>query len=543
VTAAPIDAAPAFGQGVRTSVHRAAVMGVLLSGWAAWVEVRGPSPLLWVVGAALALTLLVGVPRLSLTLLLVTISCDQVLTFRASASVNLRLAHLCALALVLRLLAARCWTRGAWRVPLKPLQPLLAYLLLAGAGAFFSENLPKTTGYLLWATADVFALFAVLVDLARTEAGFRTVRRAWAAGAAIAAGFGMLQLVLGFAHLPVPLAAQHLGAFPRINGFDYEPAYYALYLESVAAVYLGQWVRGGRAARWAGVFGLALLVPAALSMSRSGWLGLGLLFGYLAWNGLRRARPRDLAWAVGALGLLACGGAAVLPPRFLAHAPKMAAMALNPHEASSTHPRLESLVQAAQIFAQHPVMGVGLGGYGGYVAAHPELGFVHGAIDPSTWVTTNLWLETAAELGVLGVGTLLWFLGSLLRSLWRARRVAPVHELGWVEGLMLSVGLVFFVLYQFNQTLWRLDVWVLLAMAWAAVVRVRQAQVLSKDRSPPSSQRWVPQAPLQTGGDFSTGLQVLSKNRSPPSSQRWVPQAPLQTGGDFSTGLQREVAT
>lgn len=430
-----------------------------------------------ILAAAWGLTFLVGFPRTTLVLLLATLSCDQVLTFRAGASFNLRLAHLCALALVLRLVFARLGTGRGWRLPLRPLQPLFLYLLVACVGAFWSANLPKTVGYLAWALADVGVLFALIFELARTEEGFRFVRRAWCTGALVAAGFGLTQLALGFAHLPVPLSVQRLGEFPRINGFNYEPAYYALYLESVAAVYLGRFVRGGEGAGKAGALGLFLLVPAALSMSRSGWLGMGLLLGYVTVHGIRRASPRALLAVVAALGLAISALGTALPQRFLAQAPKMAAMALDVHERSSTAPRLGMLGQAVEIFRRHPLLGVGLGGFGGYVVEHPELLLDHSTPDPASIVTSNLWLEIASEIGILGVGLFLWFLLSLLAALWRAGRFTDTETAGWRDGLMISVALVFFVLFNFNQTLWRLDVWVLLALAWALAARFRAPQV------------------------------------------------------------------
>src|SRR6185312_73631 len=156
--------------------------------------------------------------------------------------------------------------RRPFSSPLRALQPLFAYLALACIGGFFSENLPKTVGYLGWAAVDVFAVFAVVLEVSRSEDGFELVRRAWCAGALIAAAFGFVQLGLGFLHVNVPLAAQRVGGFPRINGFNYEPAYYALYLEAVAAVYLGRFLRGGPGAYRALAVAGALLVPASLSM-------------------------------------------------------------------------------------------------------------------------------------------------------------------------------------------------------------------------------------------------------------------------------------
>ena len=439
---------------------------------AIWVGF-GLSVPLFTVAVALALTWLIAYPKTALALMLATLSCDQVLTFRASDSVNLRVAHLCALALFIRMLFEKLHRRERWGTPRGALQPLVVYLALACVGAFASANLAKSVGYLAWAAADVFVLFAVVLELSRTPEGFRTVRRAWMAGALIAGVFGLVQLGLGFVHLPVPFAAQRVGEFPRIDGFSYEPAYYVLYLEAVAAVYLGRFARGGPGAARAGLLGAVLLVPAGLSMSRSGWLGMALLAAYVTWRAVHRVRARALTAAVAVAGCASCALLLALPPHFVEQAPRMAAMAFDVHEQSSTAPRLDKINQALELFRRHPLLGVGLGGYGGYVEQHPELLLYLDRLDASKIGPSTLWLEIAAELGLFGVLLLLWFVARLVRALWRTMSLASLDDAGWAEGFLVSVVLVFAVLFQFNQTLWRLDIWVLIALAWSTVVRAR----------------------------------------------------------------------
>jgi O-antigen ligase len=423
---------------------------------------------------AAGLTFLTAFPLTTLRLLLLSLSFDQVLDLRVSDAVNIRLGHVCAGVLLCQLVIRRLRSGGTWRLPLRALQPLGLYLVAAVASVCASENVSKSIGYLTWACFDFVALFAVILDIGRTRDGFAFIIRWWVAGAVLAASFGLVQLGLGLVHLPVPLAAQRLGEFPRINGFNYEPAYFAFYLESVAAVMLGVWLRT-RQRRYA-LIALYLLLPAALSMSRSGWLGLGCLTAFSAVWLAAAGRLSGIGSTALRIGAVAALLLLLLPARFISQAPKMAEAAMNPKEASSSAPRLGMLSQARKIFAQNPLLGVGLGGYGGYLVSHPELLLAGEKKDAAKMVTTNLWLEVGSETGLVGIFAVAWIVLNLCRSLWRASWFSGSEESAWCFAFLMSVVLIFAILYQFNQTLWRLDVWVLMALGWASVLRVRSAQ-------------------------------------------------------------------
>jgi O-antigen ligase len=437
------------------------------------ILIEGETPRMLILAAACGLGFLVASPGAALRLLLLTLSCDQVLTFKVGA-LTVRLAHVCAGLLFVRLGVERLVAGRPLTLPLRPLQPLAVYLLAAAVGAMGSANLPKSLGYLAWAAFDGLALFTVVHEACRTEAGFRMVVRWWVLGGCVAAAFGVVQLLLGFAHLPVPLVSQMLGDFPRINGFNYEPSYFAFYLEQIAAALLGVWWGAGQRGRTAALLALVLLVPVALSMSRSGWLGIALMLLVAVVALAVRTTPDGLARSGAWAGLLATGALLLLPAAFLSEAPRMAAMAVDTQEASSTAPRLGMMAQAKEIFRRQPLLGVGLGGYGGYLAEHPDLADQAQLADLEHAVTTNVWLEAAAETGVLGVFAVVWWVGSLLVALGRALLRARGFERAWATGLFLSTGLLFGVLYQFSQTLWRLDVWVLLALGWSTVGRIQR---------------------------------------------------------------------
>jgi O-antigen ligase len=436
---------------------------------------------------ASAVGYLLAFPDVTMRLFLLSVSCDRLLTMKVG-SATLRAAHGLALLLLLRLVFTRLWRREPLNVPLRPIQPLVMYLLVALVSSVFSANLSKSLGYLCWAVFDLVAVFAVVIDVARRPGGLDWLLRWWMLGALVSAGFGLLQLALGLAHLPVPLADQHLGEYPRINGFNYEPAYFALYLESVGVVLLVQ-VLAAHERGWRQIGKITavmmLIGAAALSMSRSGWLGMLLLLLWVVAQSFGRPRlQRRLFQAVLVAGIVFTGSSLLLPERFVSFAPKMAEMALNPKETSSSAPRLGMLGQAIQVFKRNPFLGVGLGGYGGYVLENPELLEASQKRDPDHLVTTNLWLETAAEEGVFGLFALGWFIWATLAALARARKIATDPRFATLaEAMWFSIALVFIVLYQFNQTLWRLDVWTLLGLAWAVVLQVRNDQPTATLRS------------------------------------------------------------
>ena len=85
----------------------------------------------------------------------------------------------------------------------------------------------------------------------------------------------------------------------------------------------------------------------------------------------------------------------------------------------------------------------------------------------------NLYLEIAAETGALGLFAALALLWTILAPLWRRKRAAG--EDGTADGLLLASLVVMLVMFQFNQTLWRLDIWILLALSFAAGAQSREA--------------------------------------------------------------------
>ncbi|MBN2359438.1 MAG: O-antigen ligase family protein, partial [Deltaproteobacteria bacterium] len=134
-------------------------------------------------------------------------------------------------------------------------------------------------------------------------------------------------------------------------------------------------------------------------------------------------------------------------------------------EESSAKPRLDGTRQALRMFSDHPLLGVGLAQYGGVA-----IGDAPGALTPrqiDAVVTFNLYVELIAENGLLGLAIVLAGLLLCARGVFRAWRRGE-RALSQLAGAVLLASCVIFgVMYQFNQTLFRTEAWCLIGLACA----------------------------------------------------------------------------
>jgi hypothetical protein len=444
------------------------VLGALLAVFAAALRAReqAPPPACAAPPSHFATAALLG--------LMLTASMDKALAFQLGGF-TIRAAQFFALALFIAVLVERRRLGRALALPAVPLLGAIGYLCVCAASALPSDNPLKSAGYLAWASFDVFGVLVGLACFACTQERLETALRGWWAGMALAAAMGAFQIIAWLLGYEAPLITTDIGGFPRINGFNYEPSYYALYLLPGALVLLTRFAHLGARAKASGLLAGALLLAVALSTSRSGWLGIAVGLCLLSLRACARLGRK----AARRLGLAGAGLAAALAlvllawPAMRANVAKMARMGMNVREVTSSGPRLESMRQAGVLFSRYPVLGVGFGNYGAYVLSHPELPNIL-PTSAKALVTTNLYLEIASETGATGLLASLTMLLLLLRPLWRSTRARP-GELpdrlsATREGLLLAALVTFLVLYQFSQTLWRLDVWVLLAIGLAAAL-------------------------------------------------------------------------
>ena len=190
-------------------------------------------------------------------------------------------------------------------------------------------------------------------------------------------------------------------------------AYLSLLIPPALAMGLNARRRDGRLAWW-GWAGMALVVQ-LLTRSRGGLLALGfslpLLGGaaaiiynadLLSWA--RRLRRRKVAWVAAGLLLMGfAGGAALLLPSYLSRV-------------STLYIRLEMWRCALEMVASRPFFGVGTGLYGQALRSCLSS---HTAGFERFTTAHNLYLNVAAESGLIALAALLWLLARLLWIGWQ----------------------------------------------------------------------------------------------------------------------------
>ena len=306
---------------------------------------------------------------------------------------------------------------------------LLALLLVQMVSALLSRNISDSMESIISFGLEGLLLFILVVNSVRDHELLRRI--IWVlvlTGAALGALSGFQQLTgtyytryLGFAQVGdgavlTETAAGQAVTQPRLAGPIGEKNYYAQYL--LMLVPLGGYLivserrrllRAGAAI----ATGLAL-VGISLTFSRGAAVGLAVVV--LALGLLGYIRLRQLAIGAVAIGLLL-----VLAPDYVARVTRITDVVTTGGEVDeAVAGRLGENTAAMLAFFDHPVAGVGPGQFRLYYEGYArELG-----ADQHTGIRRahSLYLNTAAELGVVGAIAMLGVLGSTIRALWRSRR-------------------------------------------------------------------------------------------------------------------------
>lgn len=329
-----------------------------------------------------------------------------------------------------------------------PLHAVLALLatvvaLTAAArspGAFTAEYTLRWLPFLV--------LAAVLADVAGREVPIRGSLLAMAAGATAAAVGGLYSLVVdGQARAGGPLD---------------DPNDLAYFL--VAAVPLLFVARQGSARRSlaVAVACTVLVAGATATFSRGGALGLAAAIGWLA---LRRVLSwRVLAASAAAAGVLCVAVMSLAGPRIERAFQEKTYIA-----ASNVDTRELRWQAAARMVAEHPVLGVGPGGFREEYAAESR----NAELDEQTPVAHNMYLEVSAELGLPGFALFVAMI--VLAATASERAVRTGGPAARTEAIVIQASLLaVLVTSTFLSEQYYLPLWSLTAFAVAAGDRVRR---------------------------------------------------------------------
>jgi hypothetical protein len=402
---------------------------------------------------------------------------------------NIRIAQLVSLALI----AAALLTH---RMGLTMEMPLGAPWLLAWCGiqlAFVpvAEFWQKSLGYCVWLVLNIAMSFAMVNIFAGNLPRLQTLLKIYLSSFIFAACFGIIQFVLPIMGGPALLVEQWWlpGRVPRVNGFSFEPSYYATYL-IMGLVCLGSLRRSGikefRGKPWA--FSYFLMIIAMIVCSSR--IGIGFVLLELS------IRPlRSLAKMVRKPSLLlrfhVSGGKILI----LAACVWITCVAIgkvvdwfedDPQTirivvsgtgllgtaAHSVDEREDHFDDTLKVIADHPWMGASLGGVTESIASyvgHKPQNFE----ETKRFEGQSVFAEVVAASGIPGSIPFFCFIVIYLVAPLRLARTASPFQAAWLRALVLSL-VVEWTILQFNQNILRLYLWVhiaVLATVFAAVRR------------------------------------------------------------------------
>jgi O-antigen ligase len=340
---------------------------------------------------------------------------------------------------------------------------------------------PKAVGYCFWLLLNIGMMFCFVQLFSDNARAIQTLAKWYLHSFAFVAAFGIFQFLLPVSGLPGILIAQWWipGILPRVNGFSYEPSYFACYL--LIGFVLVNSLRRARSPllsskRLSWLYYLIAL-GIIVSSSRLGIVFLiieVLLSGMTPWftflselrtlrvvrSNLRSLVPSLLVFS----SLLALFGGAMILMRTN---PVLLLMFLNGTGVSDTAAhsviqRENSLQETIAVFVQHPFIGRSLGGISAAIADH-EGYRIRSFEDAKKVEGMSVFAEVLTASGVIGFIPFLCFVVVTIRNPLRLARIVPPLYASLLRGLVRSLVFTWAIL-QFNQNVLCTYLWAHLAI-------------------------------------------------------------------------------
>jgi hypothetical protein len=349
----------------------------------------------------------------------------------------------------------------------------------------------KSLAYCIWLLLDIALSFAMVNLFAGDARHLQILLKLYLASYVFVAAFGIVQFISPILGGPALLVEQWWlpGRVPRVNGFSYEPSYFATYL-IMGLVCLGSLRRSGipeyRARAWTFAY---LLIALALLICFS---RMGVIFALIElaiapltrlWKVVRH--PRLILWfRISGWKMLAT--AAVLLVAYSAINETVhwfqddpatveilvSGTGLLGTASHSVDEREDHLQGTLQTIAAHPWMGQSLGGITESIAAYSGLR-PQNFEEAKLYEGQSVFAEVVAASGIPGSLPFLCFLiVTIISPLQLASRSSPLHA-AWLRSLVMALVFEWAIL-QLNQNILRLYLWVhiaLLATVFAAARR------------------------------------------------------------------------
>lgn len=301
----------------------------------------------------------------------------------------------------------------------------------------------------------------------------------------IAVGFyAFLQLFFSLFGFIDPLLRQFIGKFARPHAAAFEPSYYALYMSACTMFFNARFLISPVLAKKAGYYFKLLMLNLFLFISTSTggvfsyfilfFAVCGLMLFHFRKEENRFIRIKLLYFILLVAVLLAL--VALVSPSLISRYYFKFFYSGFAHECFAE--RWRGIERCWDVFLQHPLFGVGVGGIGPYYY-QTYLGDIQdfrlSLSDAEKFDPTNVFSEILASLGIVGFSA---YMG-LIWIFWRKFRKTVSHpqiskeERMFCHALFLSLIVVIIEL-QFNQGLFRSYIWTHSAITYAYLCKIGQ---------------------------------------------------------------------
>jgi len=395
--------------------------------------------------------------------------------------------------------------KGEWgsKIPTLGLVPLSIWFAVQVIFIPVASFWPKSLGYCLWLFMNICLVFAFVQLFSRDRSVLLRLIRWYLYSFGLVAAFGVVQFLLPLLGLPGFLVTQWWipGVLPRVNGFSYEPSYFATYL-LIGFVFVSS-LRNAKAPLLSARTMLLIYALTALgiivSSSRMGIIFL-LIDVFLSqvrpWRSIigdvlkSRIAPSKLRALVPSL-LLTTFLVTILGTTVVALESRPALMliflngtGIDDTAAHSVIERADSLEETIAVFLTHPIIGRSLGGVSSAIADR-EGESVHSFEDSKNFEGMSVFAEVLAASGIIGTVPFVCF---LVITIWKplalARRSGPFYSallVAAVRSLLFAWAIL-----QFNQNVLRTYLWVHLAILATIYAAARDNTASARKLQTPS---------------------------------------------------------
>ncbi len=338
-------------------------------------------------------------------------------------------------------------------------------------------DLGFSIGYTMWLLLSVFFVFCAVQYFSDNPQQVWQMLRFYLNIYVLVAAFGLLQFVVGLAGYNLLVTQWWIeDRLPRLNGFSYEPSYYATYL--ITGWGMLAWMVERRVSlysvRYTQIAFAIMSLALFLSSSRMAIIVVAAYAAYYFLKNLFKifftfkidVRYLKVVVACVIVSLLILSAVVLTTGfgslKFLLFGTGIAGTADH-----STSNRVGQFQETLNLFRESPIVGYGLGGVWSYIAARHSL--------PVGDVTgMNITAEVLAATGLLGFPFFVIFIYVLITKSFSFLRRNDIHA-----ELLAASGLGFILLFlilQFNQSILRVYFWnhiAIMAVLYHHVSRTR----------------------------------------------------------------------